>query len=265
MTTATSRSKTEGLELELQVPNLQRGLAILEFIARQAQPVTLSELARTLDISLTSVFRITSALVELGYLTRDEKTKAFSLTRKFMMIGQPQGVDRSLIESSLEPMRDLRRATGETVQVGCLVEGQFVILDQLVATYPFKYVVDLGARVPVHTCAPGKAILAFMAEPERDDVIASIQFRRFTPTTIMSRKQLLTELATIRQSGYAVDRAEGLEGIHCIAAPLLSRHGEPIAAITIAGPAHRLPAAQFDSLGKLVIAAAQKASARFGH
>lgn len=92
-----------------------------------------------------------------------------------------------------------------------------------------------------------------------------IKFKKFTETTIAPRRALLAKLARSRQQGYGVDRAEGMLGIHCIAAPILDRHEYPVGPITIAAPASRLPVEDFETVSRHVIAGAQMASTRFNH
>jgi DNA-binding IclR family transcriptional regulator len=53
--------------------------------------------------------------------------------------------------------------------------------------------------------------------------------------TIGSIEQYLEELETVRQVGFAVDREESSIGVHCISAPVRSKRGEVIAAISVSG------------------------------
>ncbi len=260
-----SRAKTEAAngDSALQVPALQRGLAMLEILAGLPDGATLSELGAQLGISMASIFRLAGGLEELGYVRRDEKTKRYSVTQKLLLLGQPHSGRRSLVECSIEPMRRVLTATGETTQLCCLADASCVILEQLPALHPFKYIVDLGSRVPIHCCAPGKAILAFLPDDALDAVLAALKFERHTAHTITSRKALLVELERIRACGYALDRGEHFDGIHCVAAPLLDRHGHTIAAITIAGPATRIPASRFAEFGRTIIAESNDAARRF--
>lgn len=246
------------------VPNLQRGMSILEFLAKHQLSATIAELSERLGYPSASVFRITQELAEMGYLSRDPATKRFSLTNKFLMLGQPQGRERGLVEASLPAMRGLRKATGETTQICCLVEIENVIINQLASNHPFKYSAELGARCPAYSCAPGKAIIATLPDEEREELVSRIRFKRFTKTTITNRRVFREELTNIAACGYALDRAEGMEGIHCIAAPVQDRHGYPVGAITIAGPASRILESEFEQLGNLVSEAASNIELAYG-
>ncbi len=247
------------------VPNLKRGMAILELLAGSQRSATIAELSERLGYPSASVFRITQELADLGYLARDPASKRFTLTNKFLLLGQPQGRERGLVEASLPALRGLRRATGETTQLCCLVETESVVLEQLLSIHPFKYSAELGARCPAYSCAPGKAIIASLPEEDREELVGRIQFKRFTPTTLTSRRVFQAELARIAADGYALDRAEGLEGIHCVAAAIRDRSGYPVGGLTIAAPAVRVPPKDFARLGAVVRAAALEAEKSYCH
>lgn len=245
------------------VPNLQRGMAVLEYLAANQHSATLTELSERLGFPSASVFRIANALAEMGYLSRDPVTKRFTLTNQMLRLGQPRVHERGLVESALPAMRDLRKLTGETTQICCLVDRDIVILEQLLATHPFKYSVDLGARCPCYSSAPGKAMVAFLPGQEQEELIGRLRLKRFTDNTITTRDAFRAELKTIVANGYAIDRAEGLEGIRCVAAPLLDRGSAPIGAITIAAPASRIQDTDFNRLGRHVAEAAAEAQSRY--
>ncbi|XZE51571.1 IclR family transcriptional regulator [Planctomycetaceae bacterium SH139] len=252
-----TRAKAEG------VPNLQRGMAVLEYLAANQRSATLTELSERLGFPSASVFRIVNALTEMGYLSRDPATKRFTLTNQLLRLGQPRGHDRGLVESALPAMRGIRKLTGETTQLCCLVDRDVVIVEQLLATHPFKYSVDLGARCPCYSSAPGKAMVAFLPVEEREALVGRLRFKRFTANTIATREAFRAELEAILTRGYAVDYAEGLEGIRCVAAPILDRVGSPVGAITIAGPSSRIPDSDFGRLGRSVAKASADAQARY--
>lgn len=246
-----------------EVSSLQRGLAVLELLAARPDGATLREITDLLKLPGASVLRLARTLVELGYLSREERTKRFFLTNRFLLLGQPRSPSRGFSECAIAAMRGIRQATGETTQLCCLIGTEAVIIEQLLSVHSFKYSADLGARCPCYSCAPGKAILAFLPPKEKEDTVNRIQFKRFTANTITSKRAFLHELEMVRECGFALDRAEGLVGIHCIAAPVLDRHGAAVGAITIAAPVSRIPESKFDAIGQFVRAGARQASDEF--
>ncbi len=243
--------------------SLQRGLAVLKMLAERSNGATLREITEQLGVPGASALRITRTLVELGYLSREEGSKRFFLTNSFLMLGQPPTASRGLSECAIAAMRRIRQTTGETTQLCCLVGTEVVILDQLLSTHPFKYSADLGARCPCFSCAPGKALVAFLPDVEQEETVNRVLFKRFTENTITTKRAFRSELERIKETGFAIDRAEGMVGIHCVAAPILDRHQAPVGAITIAGPSSRIPDDEFDVLGQIVREGARQASNEF--
>lgn len=244
-------------------PSLQRGIALLEYLAKHSHGCTLSELSEELSVPQASLLRIGKALEEMGYLSRDVTSKKYYLTNRFLQLIPPSVQDRPLSECAIGPMRELRDLTGETTQLCCLIDTEIVILEQLLARHPFKYSAEIGARAPCYSCAPGKAIAAFLPDNEREDLVNRIRFKRFTPHTITSKRAFLNELDLIRKRGYALDHEEGLSGIRCVAAPILDRNGIAIAAFTITGPAERIPQDEYESLGDIVQSRAAQVTIAF--
>ncbi len=244
-------------------PALQRGLALLQELATRPNGASQSELAALLKLPQTAVHRIAAALEHLGYIQKHAATRTLRVTQKLLLLGQPHSGGRSLIEACHPAIRAIAHLTNETTQLCVLADAQCVILEQIPSSHPFKYVVDLGSRAPAQCCAPGKAMLAFLPEPARSAVIESLDFRAFTPKSILCAEALQKELHEVRELGYALDQGEHFEGIHCIAAPLLDAHGQPFAAITIAGPSTRIPKSVFQKWGTAIAAAATDAALEF--
>lgn len=245
-------------------PSLQRGLTVLEHLAQRPDGCTLSEISEWLELPQASAHRLCRTLEALGYVRRHEESRRFTLTNRFLLLGQPRALDRGLTECAMNALRRVRQETGETTQLCCLVDVDMVVIEQLISLHPFKYSAEIGARCPCYSCAPGKAVLAFLPEPERQATLSRLKLKRFTPATITTRKGMEAELADIRAKGYALDRAEGMAGIHCVAAPILDAHEHAIAAITITGPQERVPESNFARLGALMCAAAADVAFQFG-
>lgn len=244
-------------------PALQRGLALLQALATRPNGASQSELAALLNLPQTAVHRIAMALEHLGYIQKHAATRSLRVTQKLLLLGQPHSGGRTLIEACLPSLRNISQRTNETTQLCVLAKTHCIILEQIPSRHPFKYIVDLGSRAPVQCCAPGKAMLAFLPDPDRTQVIQALEFHPYTPKSLLSQEALEKELEEIRYRGYALDQGEHFEGIHCIAAPLLDVHGQPLAAITIAGPSTRIPKTVFAEWGAAISEAASNAALEF--
>jgi DNA-binding IclR family transcriptional regulator len=235
-----------------QVPNLERALVILEYLLDHPEGLGLAEITGALGFPKNSVFRITHTLLDRGYLTRDEDTKRFSLSRKLLTMGQLALSDKPIVPTAIDIMHACRDELQETVLIGTLVDAEFVVMEQVLGAHPFKFSVDLGVRLALHVSAPGKAMLAYLPESELARLLERITLTRFNEKTITTRSRLLEELRQIQECGFALDRGEQLHGIHCVAAPIFNRHGQAVAAMWITGPEDRVPREAFPVLGKTI-------------
>jgi DNA-binding IclR family transcriptional regulator len=246
------------------VPALERGLEILDLLSRQPRGLNQTEIAAQLKCPLSSVFRITMTLVDYGFLERDSETKAFRMTQKMLLVGQRALGEPDLIGQAVAVMRELRDVVKDTILLGVLNETEIIVLDQVLGTHLFRFSVNAGHRVPVYCSAPGKAILAFLPEKQRDAVIGKIKFVRHNENTIVTPEAFRHELAMVARRGYAIDRAEEYAGIYCVSSPIFDRNGYPIAAIWVTGPAQHVKPEDIPGIGKHLRDYAGRISARLG-
>lgn len=251
-------------DASFQVPNLERGLSVLELLSRYPDGLPASEIAKLLDIPMNSAGRILMAMTARGFLARNGTSRTFTLTRKLLILGSPVVSETHLIDESLPVMKSLRDLTTETVLLGTVVEDESVILEAVPARHPVRLMVDPGTRSGLHCAAPGKLALALMEGAERQAVLGRISLPRITDRTITNRRDLDRECDQIRKDGYALDRGEGIEGVHCVAAPIHDRNGIPTASLTVTGPSIRLPMNRLKDLIPQVVAHAARISARLG-
>ena len=244
------------------VPALDRSLDILELLSKAPVGLTLSEISLQLEAPKNAVFRITQTLLSRNYLSRDVETRAFQLTNQWLKLATPRRGGMSLAALARPAMIALRDETSETVQLGVLSGVGGTIIEQVEGTQSLRIVVDLGRRFQLHNNGPGKLLLAHFPDNQRDQVISELKLTASTPRTITSKLALQSECERILSQGYSTDYAEGNEGIHCIAAPIMSELDGIVAALWVTGPAKRLPKSRFRELGEQVKAAARQASQR---
>jgi IclR family acetate operon transcriptional repressor len=245
------------------VPGADRTLAVLELLSGAGEAGrTAAEIARALGLPANSTCRLLEVLRTRRWAESEGRERRWRLTGKMLELARPRAGERSLGALAFEPLQALRDATGETAQFCVRSRDRCVILEQVAAHEAVKVLGEPGLRVPLYSCAPGKAILAALPEAELDAWFRRVSLKRFTPTTLATREALLKEFRAIRRQGYAVDRAEGLEGIHCVGAAVLDARDYPAAGITVIGPAFRLKSSRFAEAGRRVVAAAEEISRR---
>ena len=236
----------------------ERVLAILEYLGRFRKGQSASEIARALVLPVNTVGRITETMTKRGWLYRREDDRRFVLTNRVADLTRPEVNDKSLTMCSWDALRNLRDRTGETTQLVVMTDNKCLILEQCVSDQPIKVSGKVGMRVPCYSCAPGKSILADLPQGELEEYLNHVTLKKFTPRTLADRSLLEKELKKIKECGFAVDLAEGLEGIHCVSAVILDDYNYPVCAITTIGPSFRMAEERFEEIGNASLHAARE-------
>ena len=225
-----------------KVPNLERALIIIELLKEHPDGLTMSEIAAEIGSSPTSIFRIAMTMIEKGYFSRDEETKKIRMSGKLFTVSSIGTCDKNISEIAAPYLRKLRNQTKETAILGVLLPNRRhgVAILEYPGLYPFKFLHDVGESIILHVGAPGKALLAFLPEDEREEQIEKMTLKKFTAKTIVSKKALRQELEKVRKQGYAVGLGEWMDEMHCISAPIIDRFGHSVAVVWITGPSSRI-------------------------
>ena len=122
-----------------------------------------------------------------------------------------------------------------------------------------------GILVPLHCTAVGKAVLAHLSSSEVQRIIEEEGLIHSTPNTIVDLSKLEEELAEIKQQGYAIDNEEWETGIRCVAVPVFTGKNTVFGAISVSGPAGRLPQDSDCEIAELISEGATKLSIKLGY
>ncbi|MHA1554281.1 MAG: IclR family transcriptional regulator [Alphaproteobacteria bacterium] len=247
------------------VQSLERGLGVLEAVSAANGPIGITELSRQLGLAKGSVSRLVTTLVKLNFLVRDPETRKYQLGLKLWELGS-KSITRLDIRGVARPvMEELHRVTGETVHLTVLSsEGKMVFLDKLDSTRSIRPNVQLGAHLPVHCVANGKAVLAFLPENQVAAILAN-RLQRFTDTTITKKGDLMAVVESIRGTGYAVNAGEFREDVSGVAAAICDHTNYAVAALGISLPSSRMTEAEARKLGILVAEKAREISTTLGN
>jgi hypothetical protein len=173
--TAQQRSKNAaGANIEALA--LDRGLAVLEALDARPEGMSLSEISRVIGSPKNSTSRLVQTLMVRGYVERDEATMIIRLTGKLLRLGHPRAGRVSLVECALEPMRALRDAVGETVQLGIPIGDEGVIIEQVESTQAVRFSAprDDTARAVCGNGAKSDFSSVFPRNRSRDAVLVRV-------------------------------------------------------------------------------------------
>jgi len=247
------------------INTLVNALSVLEVLARSDREwIGISELANQLRLNKSTVLRILATFEMQGYVEQDPKSKEFRLTLKLFELGSNALARTDLLREARPFLKKLEAATGETVHLAVLDDGEAVYVDKVEGEQAIQMYSRIGRRSPVHCTGVGKVLLAFRPDEEVAAIVARRGLRKFTANTITSMSRLLEELATIRQQGVAFDDEEHEEGIRCVAAPIYDHRGEVIASLSLTVPAFRMSREKAREMVGLVKGTADAISSRLG-
>jgi IclR family transcriptional regulator, KDG regulon repressor len=251
-------SPGEGLS---SVRNAARLLKV--FLSREPE-LGVSEIARRIGVGKSTVHRLLTTLAAEGLIEQDARTGGYRLGIAVFELGEAVRVHMDLHAAAGPVLAMLREQTRESSQVGILDGHEVVYVDRLESTQSLRLFTETGRRVPVHCTSSGKVLLAHLAPEQLAAVLDRAPLTQLTPHTITSREALLTELAYVRQRGWAEAVQERELGIASIAAPIRDASGTVVAAISIGAPLARLGAASRRRLGGIVAEAGEAVSHRLG-
>ncbi|MGH9445728.1 MAG: IclR family transcriptional regulator [Terriglobia bacterium] len=242
---------------------LTKVLRIFDALQRDPAGLRLKQICDLTGLNKSTAYRFLSHLEREGYLVREEHG-VYMLGMRLFELASASNHESTLRRVAAPVLRDLQRATGETVNLGILQGPSMVYLEVIESAHEFRMAARIGAQNPVHATALGKALTAFLSPEKAERLLESMQFESLTPNTISSLERMGEELERVRAQGFAVDNEERLLGCRCIGAPILNSLGQAVAAISVSGPTTRVSASQIAAFGQALREAAQAISTRIG-
>lgn len=247
-----------------RVQSLDRALDILEALAAAGESVGVVELSERVSLHSSTVHRLLATLVSRGYARQDRQAGRYALGLRALQLGRVVS-ERFDLRTEAQPyLRQLVEQSGETANLIVMDRGEAVYVAQAPSPRLVRMFAEIGRRVPLHSTAGGKAILAFLSPAEREAVLQQKGLVARTPHTITSAEELERVLTEVRRSGYAVDDEEQEEGVRCVAAPVRGHRGGILGAISLSGPTSRLTKERLRELGELVRATSLELSLKLG-
>ena len=242
------------------IQSLDRGLAILEAVAASSEPMPLKQLTDLMGIDRSSVFRLANTLRQRRFLTNPKGSNAYVLGPTAWRLSRRYG--RNVLATFFhQHLRDLATKLGETSHFAVRESGQVFFVDHHT---PKNQVISVagqtGEFAPLHCTAHGKALLADCDSKALKSLFGRGPLRAYTRTTITSVTTLSRVCSRVRATGFALDDAEYIEELRCIAAPIRDRHGEIVASVGISSPVARLDTKRIALAAAEVVAAAQLVS-----
>lgn len=238
---------------------LQKAFDLLDHIGEEPGLLDSADLARRTGMPRATLYRILAALQARGLVRTDPGSQTYSLGFHLIELAQNVWSSSDLVSVAAGELRRLRDMTGETSYLAVMHEGKMRSLGRFDGAHPHRSAAALGITKPIHCTSQGKAMLSHLS-PAQVTALLAQPLQRFTDKTLTDIPQLLAQLDIARARGFAIDDEEIVEGTRCASAAILNGLGQPIGAISVAGPTFRITPNRAEQLGYELAAATQRIS-----
>jgi DNA-binding IclR family transcriptional regulator len=254
MRQTTEQSKTQASSLRT-IQAVDRAADLLKTVANSRRPLTVVELASATGLNRSTAWRLLATLDRHGLVERDPVTQRYSVGYAILQIAAAGDYD-ALVRRARPVLERLALDTGETANLAVAKRFNLVYVDQVEAPQVMSPN-WLGRSVALHATSSGKAFLAWLPPEEREALIPA-RLKRFTATTITTRRELEGELDAVRRDGYSICVGELEETLYGASAAVLNERERPVAIVSVWGPEHRVFRERLPQIGVEAVRAAAK-------
>lgn len=245
------------------IQSVDRALSILETLSLSETPLMLNEIARQVEINLSTCHHLIKTLVMRGYVVYGGRTQGYSLSSRLESISQRSVRDHNLADFVRPCLHELNVDLREAVQMAVLRGAALSTLLQM----PSHIAPQIDPRGysrlhTVHALAAGKAILAWLPEAELARVVGHNGLTSFTARTITSLGALIEELRLVRRSGIAIEDGEFRDELVGYGAVIRDTSGAVVCSIGVTIPRKRASDAYRKHVARAVIECARDLSGR---
>ncbi|MCC6174949.1 MAG: IclR family transcriptional regulator [Chloroflexi bacterium] len=214
---------------------VDRALAALACFSDAEPRLRVSDIARRLGLSQSTISRLLATMEAHGFLERDSLSGAYLLGPALISLAGIALNQSEIRRQAIGVMYDVTARLGLAANLAVLREDAIFYVASVDAPRAPKSFTMIGKRNPLHCTGVGKVLLAHLPDTEREVILARLAFPRFTPHTTGSVDELRPQLDQIRQRGVALEREEMAFGRACIAAPVRDAGGTVVAAVSLSG------------------------------
>ena len=227
------------------VQSFARGLEVIRSFSDQAPQQTLSDVAARTGLTRAGARRILLTLQTLGYVQSDGRW--FRLTPRILDLGFAYLSSLPIWNLAEPVMEQLSAQVHESVSAAVL-EGTDVVYVLRVSTRSLlRMSLGAGSRLPAYCASLGRVLLAGLGDEQAHAVLSQSALEPRTRHTLTDVDALMAQVRLTREQGWALVDQEMEEGVISIAAPIIGRNGQVLAAINVSGQANRTSAADMQA------------------
>ena len=213
------------------VGSLERGLAVMEILARHPAGMTLTEMADEAGLTRAGARRFLLTLTATGYAT--QSGRLFSLSPRLLTVARTWLGGASLWTFAAPILREVAGQFNEACNAAVLSGEDVVYVARVPGRRILSVSLDVGTRLPAHCTSMGRVLLAGLPSEELQAFVAQAKIERRTPKTVTDRRAFAEAIAKAKADGFAIVDEELELGLRSIAVPICDRAGKTVAAINV--------------------------------
>ncbi len=246
---------------------VSHALDILESFTKTEDELGVTDLSKRLGLHKNNVFRLLATLEHRGYIEQNKSTENYRLGPKTLQIGAIFIEQRECRRQARPIIENLMAATGETAVVAVLRGNKVIYMDGVETTKTVRAVSRIGAMLPAHCTAVGKAQLAALSPADVQRLYPEATLPSMTEKSIKTIDLLFADLKKTAERGYALENEECDLEVKSLAVPVRDFAKNIIAGIGIIAPANRLADDRLEKGGivSLVQEAGKALSSKLGY
>jgi IclR family pca regulon transcriptional regulator len=229
------RSQAEQAQVDAAGPDfleaLARGLRVIAAFNRERRQLTISDLARLVDLPRASVRRILATLVELGYAEADERR--FRLSPRILNLAGAYLGSNGMSETLQPAIERLCADVDEACSAAVLDGDEVVMIAHAAPRRLINVSAQVGFRVPAVASSLGRVLLAGLDDAALEAFMARVQPAKHTPITVTGKKELRRAILKARTDGFSLVDQETEVGFRSISVPLRRLDGRVVAALNV--------------------------------
>lgn len=240
---------------------LGRYATLLELVAASSKGMSLSEIVWVTGLPSSTVHRLISALVDVGYLINSNGQKNYKLGPRIIRLFYLKSSRTTVALLAQPSLQNLVNEFSETAFLARL-RGQAVEVETLLTPEHRSGAIILPGRdLQIHAAAAAKAIFAFQSR-ELVDQVLELPRTEFTDRTVTNRKKILNTLANVREEEFAESVEEMNDGVWGFSCPVKFSSSDVIYSVGIVGLSQRMAQYPKENIQRALAAAAREIAAQ---
>lgn len=238
---------------------LERGLSVVSAFGADHRQMTLSDVARAVDLPKSTVRRALHTLAELGYLETDGRL--FALAPRILKLANAYLSSNRLSRQAQATCERVANEYDGSCSLSVMSEHDIVVVAWADPRHLQSVGIDIGHRAPAISTASGRAMLASLDKEALDAFMAAAPAQKLTRSTVTDRTKLRSMIDACRKNGFTLIDQETAPGFRSLAVPVAAGDGTIVAALDISV---RIERVELKAMPKEFLPTLQSAAAEIG-